>query len=177
MWTNRRGQSNRKGQFFSYDAVIGGVIFVIAFALLASYWWGVGSTLNPEREDMMREALRVSDFLLTEGNPPYWHESAQEDIKLVGFATSGENASLSEDKLSRFRELSEGDYARAKEFLLRTPYHFNITIERDGLLLACGGAPCTMGNGPAPDARNQVVVTRVVKYGNALADLKIILWV
>ncbi|MEM4389073.1 MAG: hypothetical protein QXG98_00230 [Candidatus Micrarchaeia archaeon] len=166
-----------RGQFFSYDAVIGGVIFVVAFALLATYWWGVSSTLNPEREDLLREALRISDFLLTEGNPPYWHTLAREKVALVGFADSAKNATLSEPKLARFRELSENDYTYAKEYLLRTPYHFNITLERSGLPLACGGAPCTMGNGPAAGARNQVVVTRVVKYGSGLADLKIILWV
>ncbi|MEM3030173.1 MAG: hypothetical protein QXH27_00405 [Candidatus Micrarchaeia archaeon] len=169
--------TSRKGQFFSYDAVIGGVIFVIAFALLASYWWGVSSTLNPEREDLLRDALRISDFLLTEGNPPYWNSLARENVALVGFADSAKNATLSESKLSKFRELSENDYTYAKEHLLRTPYHFNITLERGGLLLTCGGAPCTMGSALAAGSRNQVVVTRVVKYGSGLADLKIILWV
>ena len=183
--------TNRKGQFFSYDAIIGAMIFVIAFGLLVSYWWSVRSLLNPEREDMLKEALRISDSLLTPGNPTDWEAHpplASQDAngfvtlntKMVGFADDYSNETLTQAKLAAFKSFvasSNANYQLAREQLIRTSYHFNISIESGGVIRDCFGE-CTMGKGPASSARNQVVVTRIAKYDrdNTLVNLKITLW-
>jgi len=174
--------TNRKGQFFSYDAIIGAMIFVIAFGLLVTYWWSVRSVLNPERDDMLKEALRVSDGLLTPGNPAFWQTGQMSDVTLIGFTDSYQNETLIPEKLAAFKQYANNpaNYQNAREHLLRTSYNFYITVETiqpDGTTAArdCSGS-CEMGKPPASNARNQVAVVRIAKYGDSLADLKIVLW-
>ncbi|MFH1785817.1 MAG: hypothetical protein ABH842_05295 [Candidatus Micrarchaeota archaeon] len=54
-----------KGQYFSFDAIIASVIFVLALVALLSYWHSVRSFLDYQNDPMSKEAVRVSNLLFT----------------------------------------------------------------------------------------------------------------
>lgn len=58
-----------KGQYFSFDAIIASVIFVMALVALLSYWHSVKSYLDYQNDDLSREAIRVSNLLFTPPSP------------------------------------------------------------------------------------------------------------
>jgi len=54
----------RKGQYFSFDAIIASVIFVLTLIMLLSYWYSVRSYLDFQANDLNKEATRLSNLLL-----------------------------------------------------------------------------------------------------------------
>ncbi len=60
---------NLKGQYFSFDAIIASVIFVLTLTTLLSYWHSVRSSLDFQTNENLREAVRVSDLAFTPGTP------------------------------------------------------------------------------------------------------------
>lgn len=50
----------RKGQYFSFDAIIASVIFMMAVVMLLSYWHSVRTFLEFQSGDLTREAMRIS---------------------------------------------------------------------------------------------------------------------
>jgi hypothetical protein len=55
----------RKGQYFSLDAVIASLIFILMIISLLSYWYAVKSAMERQDSELMKEAFRVSDLLFT----------------------------------------------------------------------------------------------------------------
>jgi len=53
----------RKGQYFSFDAIIASVIFVMTLILLLSYWNSVRTYLDYQANDLNKEAMRMSNLL------------------------------------------------------------------------------------------------------------------
>ena len=72
-----------KGQYFSFDAIIGSVIFVMALVSLLSYWSSLRSSLDFQNNDVSREAVRISNTLLLQGNPS---DVSCENMDRLGFA-------------------------------------------------------------------------------------------
>ncbi len=58
-----------KGQYFSFDAIIGGIIFILTAMALFSYWNGVNSSLDQNHDLLAREAFRISEMLFTPADP------------------------------------------------------------------------------------------------------------
>jgi len=58
-----------KGQYFSFDAIIASVIFVMALVALLSYWHSVKAYLDYQNDDLSREAIRISNLLFTPPSP------------------------------------------------------------------------------------------------------------
>lgn len=58
-----------KGQYFSFDAIIGGVIFILTAMALFSYWYGISGTLDQRHESLAKEAFRISEMLYTPIDP------------------------------------------------------------------------------------------------------------
>jgi hypothetical protein len=58
-----------KGQYFSFDAIIAAVIFVMALVALLSYWHSVKSYLDYQADPLSREAVRISNLLFTPPSP------------------------------------------------------------------------------------------------------------
>jgi len=58
-----------KGQYFSFDAIIGAVIFVLALVALLSYWHSVRSFLDYQNDPLTKEALRISNNLFLPPSP------------------------------------------------------------------------------------------------------------
>lgn len=58
-----------KGQYFSFDAIIGGVIFILTAMALFSYWYGISGTLDQRHDMLAKEAFRVSEMLYAPVDP------------------------------------------------------------------------------------------------------------
>ncbi len=58
-------QGSRKGQYFSFDAIVASVIFVLTLVMLLSYWHSVRVYLDYQSNDISKEAARISDALFT----------------------------------------------------------------------------------------------------------------
>jgi len=54
---------NRKGQYFSFDAIIASVIFILTLVMLLSYWHSVRAYLDYQANDLSKEAVRLSNQL------------------------------------------------------------------------------------------------------------------
>lgn len=72
----------KKGQYFSFDAIIASVIFILLLVSLLSYWNAIRSNLGVEEIELYEEAIRISDVLYQElsENPP-------EDVSLSGLSS------------------------------------------------------------------------------------------
>ena len=157
---------NSKGQFFSYDAIIAGAIFLLAIALILSYWNGV----QPNQEtDLSRETLRLSETLLTAGFPPDWEKNG--NPKSIGLAEKQNSRVLSPEKLAEFRRMSESGYEEVKPILLTGNEYW---IEISGENLDCGG-PCSFGKKP-PENAERSSATRLVVLNGKPARLTVNLW-
>lgn len=77
-----------KGQYFSFDAIIASVIFVLALVALLSYWHSVKSFLDFQDDSLSREAVRISNLLFA---PPSFKTALSSDcgnMDQLGFALS-----------------------------------------------------------------------------------------
>ncbi|MBD3210326.1 hypothetical protein GF318_03005 [Candidatus Micrarchaeota archaeon] len=58
-----------RGQYFSFDAIIASVIFVLALVALLSYWHSVRSFLDYQNDQLSRDAVRISNLMFTPPEP------------------------------------------------------------------------------------------------------------
>ena len=93
-----------KGQYFSFDAIIGSVIFVLALLALLSYWHSVRTYLDYQNADLPREAIRISGLVFT---PPSSVDCSK--ITHLGFAYSWSDKQLNADVLDCATSFKESD--------------------------------------------------------------------
>lgn len=74
----------KKGQYFSFDAIVASVIFVLALVALLSYWHSVRTYLDYQNSDISREAVRISTVLFS----PAQGHCLTKDLSRMGFANS-----------------------------------------------------------------------------------------
>ncbi len=58
-----------KGQYFSFDAIIASVIFILALVTLLSAWQSLRTSLEHQSNALTFEALRIGEQLLIPGSP------------------------------------------------------------------------------------------------------------
>ena len=58
-----------KGQYFSFDAIVAAVIFILALVALLSYWHSVRSFLDYQNDPLSKESIRVSNLLFMPPSP------------------------------------------------------------------------------------------------------------
>lgn len=73
---------NRKGVYFSFDAIIASVIFVLTMISLFSYWYSVRETVMAEDFTITEEALRVSNLIFLPSNGGFGFSVSYEDKSL-----------------------------------------------------------------------------------------------
>ncbi|VVC02944.1 Uncharacterised protein [Candidatus Burarchaeum australiense] len=56
-----------KGQFFSLDVIVGSLIFLLAFFIIAFYWLNAQPRLTDQSADLQRDADRIADQIMTPG--------------------------------------------------------------------------------------------------------------
>lgn len=60
-----------KGQYFSFDAIIGASIFILTLVAILSYWYGVSSSIEQQQSSFAKEAIRIADILYSPTTIPY----------------------------------------------------------------------------------------------------------
>lgn len=58
-----------KGQYFSFDAMVAAIIFILTLVSLLSYWHSVRLSLENQHDIFLKDAFRISELLLSPGYP------------------------------------------------------------------------------------------------------------
>ncbi|MCS7109251.1 MAG: hypothetical protein NZ903_00440 [Candidatus Micrarchaeota archaeon] len=160
--TNFCHKKIKKGQFFSYDAIVAGILFVLLLTLLYNYWNSLRTTISVRIDDASRIALSVSNILLTPGYPMNWNAS---NFNQIGLAKDYNTIELSEEKVSNLSFLSYTDYSKMKEKLGVGPYDIYITV-----------GDASIGMPPLENVSTKVTIKRPVIYKEAIRTLYITIW-
>jgi hypothetical protein len=94
-----------KGQYFSFDAIIASVIFVLALVALLSYWHSVRSFLDFQNDALSKDAVRVSNLIFTPPSP----SSNCADIERLGFAFDWDDRRVDESLLICAENMDQKD--------------------------------------------------------------------
>lgn len=116
-----------KGQYFSFDAIIATVIFVIALVSLLSYWNATKNSFELQSNELSQEAFRISSVLLSPGYPANALCSSQSQ---VGFGKSISDKVLMLSKIECVRSLEPDVVKRS----LSTG--FGVSVYLDGNLVS-----------------------------------------
>lgn len=60
-----------KGQYFSFDAIVGASIFILTLVAIFSYWYGVSNSIEQQQSILAKEAIRIADILYSPTQIPY----------------------------------------------------------------------------------------------------------
>jgi len=155
---NRKFNKPFKGQFFSYDAVIAGILFILLLTLLYNYWNSLRATISVRMDDAIRIALDVSDMLLTPGFPIDWNST---NYNQLGLLIQYNSIEVNETKLE---ELAKIEYTMLKQKLGVGPYELYIQLNSTSI-----------GLSPS-DSVSIVTIKRPVIYQNKLQNLSVTIW-
>jgi len=116
----------RKGQYFSFDAIIASVIFMIAVVMLLSYWHSVKTFLEYQSGDMSREAMRIAAMLLSPPSPSYASGNNCGSMQSIGLVNSFVDKTINKSTLECLRQQSkQPDFLKSK---FATPYNVVINV-------------------------------------------------
>ncbi len=59
-----------KGQYFSFDAIVGASIFILTLVAILSYWYGVSNSIEQQQTVYSKEAIRIADVLYSPSSIP-----------------------------------------------------------------------------------------------------------
>ena len=123
-----------KGQYFSFDAIIASVIFVLALVALLSYWHSVRSFLDYQSDPLSKESIRISNLLFTPSSP----SSDCASIGRLGFAIGYDDRRVN-SSLLECAKTKDQVWLRDK---LGTPYGItiNVTNIADDSVISIGGS-------------------------------------
>src|SRR4030095_11187340 len=107
-----------KGQYFSFDAIIGAVIFVLALVALLSYWHSIRSFLDYQNDPLSKDVIRVSNLLFTPASP----SADCTTMNRLGFAMSWDDKRTDESVI----ECAAGQSQEWLKSRLSTPYNISI---------------------------------------------------
>ncbi|MGV8084730.1 MAG: hypothetical protein ACP5N9_00575 [Candidatus Bilamarchaeum sp.] len=144
-----------KGQYFSFDAIIASVIFVMALVALLSYWHSVKSYLDSQNDEISKEAIRISDALLSPPSP----SSNCARMSKLGFAVSWDDKRLNSSLINCAASMSEAELKQN----LSTAYDVSLTVSRVG---ADSTPLVTIGSVPS-ESTSVVKVRRLASVINA----------
>lgn len=148
-----------KGQYFSFDAIIAAVIFVLAIVALLSYWHSVKSYLDYQNDPLSKDTIRVSNLLFT----PSYPSSDCTGMLRLGFAMATDDRRLDSDII----DCAAAKAAANQTWLqnkLATPYKVSITFTR---LTDPQAVFATVGADVPPDAEEVARMRRLATVVNA----------
>ncbi len=127
----------KKGQYFSFDAIVASIIFILTFISLVSYWFSVKSMLESKENELEKQAIRISDFML------------------INLTISHEDKRIMNNTLQTLSSLNYGQLKNR----FNSPYNIFINITKQG---KNNGMPIVvLGNAPPPKIRDIAKVRRV----------------
>ncbi len=106
-----------KGQYFSFDAVIGASIFILTLVAIMSYWYGVSGSIEQQQSMLAKEAIRIADILYSPLAVPYgisldWNDRRISLEKVEALCAGAESPKVAMDS----------QYQVAMEFNTRTAF-------------------------------------------------------
>jgi len=121
----------RKGQYFSFDAIIASVIFMIAVVMLLSYWHSVKTFLEYQSGDMSREAMRIAAMLLSPPSPSYALGNNCGSMQSIGLVNSFVDKTINESTLEclQSQQQANSNFLKSK---FATPYNVAISVTKAG---------------------------------------------
>jgi hypothetical protein len=147
----------KKGQYFSFDAIIASVIFVLTLIMLLSYWNSVKTFLDFQAEDMAKEATRISTLLFV---PPLPSASADcNNYDRLGLVTSFQDKRMNETVL----DCLNGMDALSVRANLSALYNVSIVITDS----YSPNNPYVLGENPESSdfAKTKVEITKLRRMG------------
>jgi hypothetical protein len=143
-----------RGQYFSFDAIIASVIFVLALVALLSYWHSVRSFLDYQNDPLSKDAIRVSNLLFTPPSP----SSDCGMMGRLGLAKDWDDRRVESSILDCAKSQSQ-DWVRSR---LGTPYGTSIKVTN-----LANGSVTSIGGDVPPSAANVVKIRRLATVINA----------
>jgi len=134
-----------KGQYFSFDAIIGSVIFVLALIALLSYWHSVRSFLDYQNDPLSSEVTRVSNLLFV---PPPPSDCVH--LTKFGLAVSFDDPRVNSSIIKCINDTKDEKWLQGA---LGTPY--NVSIEVTDI---SGNTPTMFLGGQVPTSKLMNVV-------------------
>jgi len=177
----------KKGQVWSYDLIVGSILFVIAMGVLAFFWWSARTNISENKDAIVREAVKVSDVLVSPGIPTNWSASVDPanvntwaGLQQIGLAEDWDTNVLSVDKISKFMQMSLVDYSLLKTKLRsRYDFYMELTFYNDTSeeAVKMNGANITAGRQfDESTAKTIAKSDRVVIYNKSLVMMKVYMW-
>ena len=163
----RYKQGFKKGQFFSYDAIIAGALLSIMIALLFIYWSSAHSLVFNQVDDMYRAGISVSDTLLTPGSPENWNSG---NVHQIGITDEFGSLKLNSTKVLDLYNYAASDYANTREKFGISRYDILIVIEGFSV-----GGETNIGIVPS-NPTGQISIVRPVIYGGTPSKLTVTVW-
>lgn len=75
-----------RAQYFSFDAIIASVIFIMAVVALLSYWHSIKSYLDGQNDQMNKDIVRISDLLFSPPTPSSNCTDIAKNDSKIGFS-------------------------------------------------------------------------------------------
>ncbi len=145
----------KKGQYFSFDAIIAAVIFLMAVVLLLSYWHSIKTFLDYQTSDVMKENLRIASLLFV---PPDGSLTC-DGLENLGFAISWDDRRVDQDAIDVAGSCATGDWLKLK---FSSPYEIaiKVTYLDDGSDVLIGELPESEETGEVVNMRRAASVVR-----------------
>ncbi len=156
-----------KGQYFSFDAIIAAVIFMMAIVMLLGYWHSVKSFLEYQSGAVSREAMRVASALFI----PAFPEGADCDRMVnIGFSISWNDRRVNETLINcaSARTLSEPSWLKEK---FSSPYNISMKFSYDGSDTWIGGEDPTSESEVVKMRRAATIVKETGETALATVDI------
>jgi hypothetical protein len=123
-----------KGQYFSFDAIIASIIFILALVALLSYWHSIRSFLEYQSDPLSKDAIKISNLLFTPPSP----STSCASISHLGFASSWSDKRVNSSILT-CASSKDQDWLRDR---LGTAYNVSMTVTNlaDHSVVRIGGS-------------------------------------
>ncbi|MBI5046635.1 hypothetical protein HZC07_02790 [Candidatus Micrarchaeota archaeon] len=142
-----------KGQYFSFDAIIASVIFILALVSLLSYWHSVKSYLDYQNDDLSKDAVRIANLLFTPSAPA----SDCNSIARLGLAMNKDDKRINSSIIDCIQSKTVlGSQWLQDKLGAAYPASINITQYK----LNGGRSTYTLSAGPIPSDTKQIVNIR-----------------
>jgi len=177
----------KRGQVWSYDLIVGSILFVIAMGILAFFWWSARTNMSENKDVVIQESAKLGDLLISPGIPTEWNTSVNitnqntwSSIRQIGLTEGWDTNVISVDKLYKFTQMSLVNYSFVRANL-RPKYdfyveliYFNNSVENNVIL---NGTAVRAGKQYSDITAKAVAKTdRIVVYNHSVAILRLYIW-
>jgi len=188
--------ASKKGQYFSFDAIVAAVIFVLAISILSNHWFSLRAQMDEQTLFLQDEAIRLSEIFVSPGdydvndnNPnvkTIWYERP-ELARKAGF---GQNGSFEGNLVLGYGNqpsiIAASEFLRedrnydSSRLLLSTPVHYYVTFNlsitnpedfKVGNLQSLPSINQAIGKAPYPESEVVKIVRPVAAFQKIILSI------